>query len=128
MASSVNRNRNTGNTGEAHARRFLEARGYQHVASNWFCRAGELDLVMLDGQELVFIEVKTRRGQAYGHALAAITPRKAQRIMLSAQYFVEAHPQYADVIWRCDIVGITIDPGTGVASVEHETNALQWDE
>jgi putative endonuclease len=126
MESSGNRNRNTGTTGEAHARRYLEARGYRYVASNWFCRAGELDLVMLDGNELVIIEVKTRRGEAFGHALAAVTREKVRRIMRSAEWFVQTHPQYEDLIWRCDIVGITID-ARGVARVEHEINALQWD-
>ena len=54
--------RRLGDQGEGHARRYLEARGLTFVAANWRCPAGELDLVMRDGDEIVFVEVKTRHG------------------------------------------------------------------
>ena len=51
-----------GTAGESHARRHLEGQGYQFVTANWRCPFGELDLVMRDSDMLVFVEVKTRRG------------------------------------------------------------------
>src|SRR5665811_848756 len=65
-----------GRAGERHARLFLEARDYQFVAANWHCPAGELDLVMRDHAELVFVEVKTRSGVRGGHPSDAVTSVK----------------------------------------------------
>jgi uncharacterized protein (TIGR00252 family) len=63
-----------GKSGEELARRYLERKGFDFVAANWRCRAGELDLVMRDGDTLVFVEVKTRHGEAAGRVdLVAVT-------------------------------------------------------
>ncbi|HYH11767.1 MAG TPA: YraN family protein [Thermomicrobiales bacterium] len=113
-----------GQSGEAHARAWLEGRGYHLVTRNWHCHAGELDLVMLDGDELVFVEVKTRTGERLGRASEAVSAAKRHRILSSAEWFLSAHPDYQEMIWRCDIVAVTIDPRTGDARVDHFVNAL----
>ena len=113
-----------GRTGESHARAWLEGRGYQHIASNWHCQAGELDLVMQDGAELVFVEVKTRTGEQGGRASEAISRDKRRKILASAEWFIATHPDCQAMIWRCDIVAVTIHPRTGVAHVDHFENAL----
>ena len=113
-----------GVTGERHARILLEAHGYRFVASNWRCTAGELDLVMLDGEELVFIEVKTRRGDHAGRADDAITPGKARRMLAAAEWFLAQHPAHQHRLWRCDMVAITLAPDTGRATVRHYVNAI----
>jgi putative endonuclease len=117
----------TGASGEAHARRFLEVKGYTFVASNWFCQAGELDLVMIDRTELVFVEVKTRRGEYSGRASESVSRSKATKLLTSGEWFIGTHPQYEDMVWRCDLVAITIHPKTGVATVQHEINAIVED-
>lgn len=91
---------------------------------NWHCHAGELDLVMIDGDELVFVEVKTRTGDRLGRASETISAAKRRRVLSSAEWFVSVHPDYHCMIWRCDIVAVTIDPGTGAARVDHFVNAL----
>ncbi|HEU5434457.1 MAG TPA: YraN family protein, partial [Thermomicrobiales bacterium] len=88
---------NLGAGGETYARRWLEARGGAFVAANWRCAVGEIDLVMRDGAELVFVEVKTRRGERSGRAEEAVTPAKARRLLASGAAFVAAHPEYADM-------------------------------
>ena len=123
MAELSNRARR-GQSGEAHARAWLEGRGYTYIKRNWHCHAGELDLVMLDGNELVIVEVKTRTGDRFGRASETITAAKRRRILASAEWFVSVHPKYQDMIWRCDIVAVTIDSHTGAATVEHFENAL----
>lgn len=67
-----------GAAGEGHARRYLEVREYSLVARNWRGERGEIDLVMIDGHELVFVEVKTRRGDTWGRAEEAVTPIKSE--------------------------------------------------
>lgn len=113
-----------GAAGEHHARLALEARGYRLLSSNWHCTAGELDLVMLDGEALVFIEVKTRRGDHAGRADDAVSPAKARRMLLAAEWFVSEHPEHHNRIWRCDLMAITIDPKTGSARANHYVNAI----
>jgi len=113
-----------GATGEHHARLLLEGRGYRLVTRNWRCAAGELDLVMLDGEELVFVEVKTRRGERAGRAGEAVTPAKARRMLAAAEWFVADHPEHQNRIWRCDLVAITLLPTTGAARAQHYVNAI----
>lgn len=113
-----------GIAGERHARITLEARGYRFLAGNWHCSAGELDLVMLEGEDLVFVEVKTRRGDRGGRADDAVSPAKAQRMLAAAEWYVAEHPEHQDRVWRCDLVAITIDPKSGVAQANHYPNAI----
>ncbi|HEU5431815.1 MAG TPA: YraN family protein, partial [Thermomicrobiales bacterium] len=108
----------------AYARRWLEARGYVVIGANWRCRGGEIDLVARDGAELVFVEVKTRRGEGAGRAEEAVTPAKARRLLASGAAFIAAHPAYADAIWRIDLLAITLDSTGAVARVAHLPNAV----
>lgn len=113
-----------GNAGEAAARRYLEARGYAFVEANWRCASGELDLVMRDGDELVFVEVKTRHGDVAGRASEAVTGSKARKLLKTGEWYVARHQEFADLIWRCDIVAITLEPNGAVRSIERIPNAL----
>lgn len=113
-----------GRIGERHARLRLEALGYRFLTGNWHCQAGELDLVMLDGDELVFVEVKTRRGERAGRADEAISPAKSRKLLAAGEWFVADHPEHHDRIWRIDLVAITIAPVTGVVTANHYINAI----
>lgn len=113
-----------GRVGERHARLVLEGRGYQFVTANWHCLSGELDLVMLDGNELVFVEVKTRRGERAGRADEAISGAKARRLLATSEWFVAEHAEHQHRIWRVDLIAITIDPITGAATANHYINAI----
>lgn len=79
---------------------------------------------MLDGDELVFVEVKTRTGERFGRAAEAVTPAKQRKLLATAEWFVADHPEHEDRIWRIDIVAVTIDPRSGAASVDHLENAV----
>jgi len=122
--TSAKRKSVLGKAGESHALRFLEAHGHRLVTRNWYCQSGELDLVTLDGDMLVFVEVKTRRGERAGRADDAVSPAKRSRFLASAEWFLSNHPEHQDRIWRCDLVAIAIDATTGVATVRHYPNAL----
>ena len=116
--------RRLGDRGEGLARRFLEAKGYAFVAANWRCAAGERDLVMRDGAEVVVVEVKLRRGEAMGRAEDAITGAKGRRLLAAGEWFVAERPELADAIWRIDLVAITLDGAGAVARVTHVENAV----
>lgn len=115
-----------GAAGEGHARRYLEARGYRFVAANWRCAAGEVDLVMLDSQadEVVFVEVKTRRGEAMGRADESVTSAKARRVLATATAFLAEHAELQGRVWRVDLVALTLGGGGAVREVAHHINAI----
>lgn len=116
-----------GRAGERHARLYLEAQGYRFVAANWHCSVGELDLVMLDGPEVVFVEVKTRTGMRAGHASDAATGIKAQRVLDAAEHYLALHQDLDGKVWRCDIIAITLGKQATVRSLEHYVNAIYED-
>lgn len=82
---------------------------------------------MRDRDELVMVEVKTRTGERSGRAAETITAAQRRRILTAAEWFVAEHDAYQDMIWRCDIVAVTIDPIYGTAAIEHYENALVED-
>lgn len=116
--------RRLGSQGEGHARRFLESRGYHCLGMNWHCAAGELDLVMRDGAEIAFVEVKTRRGEQAGRAEEAIGVAQGKRLLAAAEWFLAEHPELDDLIWRIDLVAITLDEQGTVRRVTHVPNAV----
>lgn len=103
--------RNAGNSGEKLAARHLSRQGLQSVARNYQCRQGEIDLIAIDGQTLVFVEVKLRQNDSHGSAIETVTKRKQQRIILCARHFLMQHSRFASYPCRFDIVGITASQG-----------------
>jgi putative endonuclease len=79
------------------------------VEANWRAASGEIDLVMLDGDFLVMVEVKVRRGERAGSAEEAISPSKGRRLLATGEWYVAEHPAFAEIPWRIDLVAITID-------------------
>ena len=76
-----------GRYGERLVERWYAERGYRVLDRNWRCSSGELDLVVTDGSQLVFCEVKTRSSDRYGTGFEAITPAKQRQVRrLAAQY------------------------------------------
>jgi putative endonuclease len=98
-----------GAIGERHARLLLESAGMTFVEANWRAASGEIDLVMLDGDFLVMVEVKVRRGERAGSAEEAISPSKGRRLLATGEWYVAEHPAFAEMPWRIDLVAITID-------------------
>ena len=105
-----------GTRGERIAERHLVRRGLTVLDRNWRCAQGEIDLVLRDGEETVFVEVKTRSSVAFGHPLEAITSAKLARLRRLAAAWCAAHPG-ADRI-RIDAVAV-IAPRDLPAVVEH---------
>jgi putative endonuclease len=105
-----------GKTGEDLACRELERRGYVIVARRYRRRGGELDIVARDGATLVFVEVKTREGRAFGEAAEAVTPFKRRRIaQLAVDYMMRHH--ISGCPCRFDVVSIHFDSGKPVLEV-----------
>jgi putative endonuclease len=113
-----------GATGEVVARHYLESKGHIWIESNWHCSSGEIDLVMREGTELVFVEVKTRRGEAAGRAEEGVSANKSRRLLATGSWYLSSHPELGDPIWRIDLVAITLDRSGRVERVTHIPNAV----
>lgn len=121
--------RDTGQRGEAIAARYLERKGYGIIAANWRCAHGEIDLIMRDGDELVFVEVRTRRSAVNGLAQESVTPSKQRRLALLADAYLheldEAHMPWHGG-WRIDVVAVQfIGEHARVQHLQHAVEATQ---
>ena len=111
--------------GESVAAEHLSAKGYQIVERNWRCQRGEVDIIAWAGLQLVFVEVKTRRGRAMGSPEEALTQRKAQRLTELATIYVAELGREID--WRIDLVAVELDSAGRLLRCEHIPNAvLGW--
>lgn len=113
----------TGQDGEAAATSYLRGLGWEILTTNWHCPAGELDIVARDGDVIVFVEVKASRSRN-GNPLAAITPRKRERLIASAWHYLEAQ-NLSDAHWRIDAIAVNLGQ-PGAAGIQHAEDALDW--
>ncbi len=95
-----------GREGEAEAFEHLRRHGLTLVSKNWRCKGGELDLVMLDGDTVVFVEVRARRHSAWGGAVESVDGRKQQKLIIAASTFLQQQPRWAKHPCRFDVVAI----------------------
>jgi putative endonuclease len=105
----------TGDYGEASAARYLVEQGMVVLDRNWRCELGEIDLVLRDGEVLVFCEVKTRASAAYGSPLEAVSAPKMARMRRLAARWMRDHAVSAPEV-RLDVVGLLLD---GSPRLEH---------
>jgi putative endonuclease len=92
---------------EQHALKHLTARGLCLVESNFRCKCGEIDLILRDGEMLVFVEVRHRMARSHGGAAASITPAKIRRLVHAAQFYLLRFPRVPPC--RIDVVAIDGD-------------------
>ena len=95
--------------GEEATARVYERRGYRSIARNWRCAIGELDLVVQRGGTLVFCEVKTRTGTAFGGGYEAVTWSKRRKLRQLADAFMQSYPSHA-VLTRFDVASVWLGP------------------
>ena len=91
---------------------FLIAQGLTPVCRNFHCRYGELDLVMTEAEMLVIVEVRYRRSEKFGGAIASITAKKKSKMIAAAQYYLATYQVKSAV--RFDVIAIS------------EQTGLQW--
>jgi putative endonuclease len=108
MSKTVGARRRLGNAGEELAARALRERGLEIVACNFRCESGEMDLVAREGDVLVFVEVKTRRGNRFGLPEDAVNLRKQQKLIAVAESYLQTNA-LDDVDWRIDVVAVQMD-------------------
>ena len=110
-----------GKAGEDLACQYLERQGLILVERNYRCRRGELDLIMRDGEQLVFVEVRCHRAGAYGTPAETITRAKQAHLITAARHYLQK--RRFDTACRFDVLAIT--RGSGQPVVEWIKDAFQ---
>jgi len=100
-------NQSFGKRGEDLAIKFLEENGYDILERNWAFRHTEVDIIAKWHEFLVFVEVKTRKGNSYGEPYTAVDHRKQQSLIFAAERYIYGHRLDLEV--RFDIISIIID-------------------
>jgi putative endonuclease len=95
-----------GAAAEELAAQYLQVRGLKILARNLRCKAGELDLVCLDGEVLAIVEVRQRGSAGFGGALASVTWTKQRKIMRAAQFFLRRQKKWKNLALRFDVLAI----------------------
>jgi putative endonuclease len=116
--------RETGQMGEELACKALKQKGYRILERNYRCRYGEIDVVARKGDYLVFVEVRSKTGTAFGSPEESVTAQKKQRLAASIMSYLESHGNPPDS-WRMDFVAVDLDAaGTRALRIEIIENAL----
>lgn len=110
-----------GKKGEKIAVRFLKAKGFKIVETNYRIRGGEIDIVAIDQETLVYIEVKTRTSDEFGSPEESITPRKIKYLMRTAKFYRNSRKNLPD-LERIDVISIDLSNPTQ-ALIKHIKNA-----
>ncbi len=120
-SSHEHSNQRVGAAGERVAARYLVRAGWSLLDCNWRHHAtelrGELDIVARDGEVIVFCEVKTRRGQNFGHPAEAVVAAKASRIRSLGMAWLQQSGLRPEHV-RFDVISVWL-PRTGTAHLEH---------
>lgn len=94
-----------GKNGEDIAVEYLKQKGYKIIERNFYCRTGEIDIIALKDEYLVFIEVKTRSSNEYGLPAEAVTKRKLEHFYKTARYYVYTR-NLQDEFIRFDVIEV----------------------
>lgn len=89
---------------ETLAAHWLEGRGMRLLARNFRGKTGEIDIIARDREHLVFLEVRARSNRAFNTAAGSVDRRKQQRILRTAQLFLQRHPELARLPCRFDVI------------------------
>lgn len=107
--------------GEDIASKFLQKKGYKIIDRNFRRGYGEIDIVAVSDDTLVFIEVKTRISGEFGTPLEAITSWKLKALIRTAQFYKLTHQKLPDSL-RIDAVSVMLSDSTTVETIEHVEN------
>ncbi|PJE58080.1 MAG: YraN family protein [Candidatus Portnoybacteria bacterium CG10_big_fil_rev_8_21_14_0_10_36_7] len=115
MAASGH-NSQIGKLGEDLASQFLENQGYQIIDKNFFTRYGEIDLIAQKGNEVLFLEVKTRSSSLYGYPEQAVDAKKIKHLLEAIKLYLKI--KQLKSFWRLDIISVELN--------NHQPTNIKW--
>lgn len=121
MSNSIS----VGKQAELQACQFLQTSGLFLLEQNFKCPMGEIDLIMQDKDEIVFIEVRLRSNLNYGDAVESVSQHKQKKILKTANLYLQKNNLFDKVNCRFDIIGI--HPNLKIDKIEWIKNAFELD-
>lgn len=109
-----------GKRGEREAVHYIKQKGYKILECNWVCEKHEIDIIALDGNEIVFIEVKTRKTSKWGTPEDAISSLKMRRMVEAADLYINKYDINESV--RFDVIAIILNDKDCI--IEHFDDAF----
>ncbi|ABO50552.1 protein of unknown function UPF0102 [Desulforamulus reducens MI-1] len=114
-----------GNKGEEEACKYIQNLGYNIMERNYRCKIGELDIIAWDPVGmLVFLEVRSRSGRAFGVPEESVNYRKQNKLRMLAQQFLLTKSEFAKISCRFDVIGVYFNKEGSVQEIKHIKNAL----
>ncbi len=117
--------RHLGDFGESAAAAYLIQQGYHILQRKWRCPRGEIDLVARQGDQVVFVEVRTRRTTFYGVAEESITTTKQLRLIDLAYCYLDLHDLLDTTLWRIDVIAVVVGRQGQIIHLNHITSAVE---
>ncbi len=112
---------NSGKTGETAAAKYLKKNGYKILERNYRKTYGEIDIVAQKGENIAFVEVKTRKSDSFGTPAEFVTVQKQKKLIKAAYTYIQERK--VDAAFTFDIVEVYID-GKKVKEINHIKNAF----
>lgn len=114
-----------GKSGEELAYRKIKQLGYKKIIRNYRCPLGEMDLIANDGDTLVFIETKTRKGRSVGYAKEAIDAKKRRQLSKVALFYMKSK-KFSEVKARFDVIAVSLEGGSPLIEVIQNAFDLEY--
>lgn len=111
-----------GNIGENIASDYLRSKGFRVIERNFSCRMGEIDIIAKKGDDIYFVEVKTRKDNKFGHPFESITLNKQRQILKIAKYYLLGLKKEVDC--HLSVIGITLNK-SGKTIIDFLEDAFQ---
>lgn len=111
---------------EQAACRWLAGHGLKLIEANYLCRYGEIDLIMQDKHTLVFFEVRFRDKAHHGSAIESVDWRKQEKIGLTAEHYLSAHPKYQHQAVRIDVLGVYPNQTNAMMCGQKQELVFEW--
>jgi putative endonuclease len=115
-----------GKIAEEAAKHYLCSNQLTFLEANYHCRQGEIDLIMKEKEQLVFIEVRYRKSTRYGSTIETVTNAKQRRIIAAARHYLHRHNLTETISCRFDIVGIKPTPKNQKNNSTNKSFIFNW--
>lgn len=115
----------TGESAERQACQFLEREHYRLLKKNFRCKFGEIDLIMQNGQNLVFVEVRYRKHDNFGSGAESVTQSKQNKLINTAKYYLQKNPNAAQYACRFDVISMSPSESSNNSEIDWIKDAFQ---
>ncbi len=119
----TNARKSLGAFGESAAIKFLKDKGCEIITTNYRCRYGEIDIIAKDDYQLVFVEVRTKKGRSFGTPEESVASKKQAKMVTAAQTYIQ-EKGLESIDWRIDVIAIEVDSKDRVKRIDVIQNAV----